>query len=161
MRKLARFWQATEIVVGHEAVAAHWQHLMGDEWPTARRWFRPTTELSTHYPKLEPEPASPLDYRVVCHDEDADGFVGVCPEGTGDRLLRKRNLVLYELDRRKLTGLLAAALDLIPDYAVVPDCPVAYRVGSHRPAAGEQVDVCLSAPPEPADFVDVVPHLIA
>jgi hypothetical protein len=155
MRSPSCLWKALERIPALEAVAALWQCEMGDDWSWGRLLLRPTSKRAHAYPKLDPEPESRLPYNVVCHDDEEDDYVGVCPDGTGIIVLTRAKLTVLELDVGKLCHLIASALSLIADFGQT-DIPYTWRVGARNPLAMHEARVYLSIPPDPREFLDTV-----
>jgi hypothetical protein len=127
--QVRRFWPALERVVGLSAVEAEWRRLLREEleWAQAAGMIRRGGDLAHCYPRASGDP-SPLPYDVVKHGDD--DYVGVCPEGWGSLPLTREQLVLWALDRRRLTEAIAVALGVSPSFE--PDIqPFTSKVGTY------------------------------
>jgi hypothetical protein len=128
------FWQAVESVEGLSAVQAEWRHVLATDWTWAKVLLRPTGEVAAWYPRLDErydDPTWPTrGYDVVCHDEDGDDYVGVCPDGSDNIKLTRAQLAVYALDLETLARWIAAALTLIPDVAEMDGPCRTCRVGT-------------------------------
>lgn len=162
---LGRWWWACDEVFGQEGVAAEWlRALGGDEsawqWTLRHGLVRATGELAMAYPKLDVEPESFEPYDVVCHNEEADDYVGVCPDDTGNIPLTRAQLAVYALDRSRLCAELAAALSLTPDQAEVAGLRHVWRVGAYEAFEAAEAWAYLSLPMSDADLTDAAVRLV-
>lgn len=152
MTTLEHFWSAAGTVTGLSAVRSAWAAALGPDAGWAAPLLRPTAELAGCYPKPQPDPSCPRPYDVVCHDGEADDFVGVCPDDPTDRLpLARADLVVWELDVGRLSAELASALRLVPDFGLVPGLPLTWRVGIWEPIGSAETWVYLTASSDRAD----------
>ena len=152
MKKLTHFWRAIENVVGQEAVRAQWRLAMAGDWEWGGKLLRPAGRLADVYPQLDLSSECPCGYRVICHDEERDDFVGVCSECGGRLKLTLDELVVYELDLRAVAGQIAAAMELVCDFSEAVGIPHTWRVGVYHPLGDAKVWAYLALAPEPAEL---------
>jgi hypothetical protein len=140
---ISRFWRSLESVVGLSAVRAEWGWLLGDELPLVQtaKLLRPTGALATAYPREPGSAFSLLPYRVVHHGED--DYVGVCPDGGESMRLTREQLVLWEVDLRRLAGQLAASISVSAAFEAEV-LPFTSRVGAYA-VGGTAVPIYLTA----------------
>lgn len=134
-RPIRHFWPALESVVGLSAVKAEWAWLLGGElpWALGAGLLACSGEVAGAYPRQPGVSPSPLPYEVVEHGDDE--YVGVCPDGWERVPLTREQLTLWEVDRRRLSGAVAAALSVRA--AFEPGVlPFTSRVGFYHRGAG-------------------------
>jgi hypothetical protein len=126
-------------VVGVSAVEAEWRRLLGEELPHIRSagLLRRSGTLARAYPREPGSAFSLLPYQVVEHGHD--DYVGVCPDGWGNVLLTREQLLLWELDVRRLATEVAAALSVTAAFEA-DVLPFTSRLGSYA-AGGTLVPV--------------------
>ena len=155
MSRLKSSWQAVESVPGLAAVGAEWQSLLGDEFDLFKPFLQPLQIRAQSFPR----PDGGLPYDVVEHGPD--DYVGVCPE-TGDVIALTRNqLVVYELDRRRLASRLVKALAIDTDGGPEEWNGTTVRLGKFTGEAQVCYSAFLAFPHESEDLHVVAAQLIA
>lgn len=158
MRKLVRFWQTLESVLGPAAVAAEWRRLLGPEHDLVRGFLRPCSGLAESYPCADPKNVGTL-HRVVVHGPD--DIVGVCPDGCAPVRLSREDIIVWELHHVALGKAVAEAFGLRHEGMSVDGLPKTARIGTYAPYAGFRFPVYLAVRMEPAEFRQVVDGLLA
>ena len=140
------FWQALEQLVGLSAVKAEWSCLLGGEleWAAGAKLLVASGALATVYPREPGKSPSLLPYDVVMHGDD--DYVGVCPHGWGTVRLTREQLMLWELDVRRLGKEIAGALSVSAAFEADVQ-PFTSRIGFFR-ARGDAVPVYVTLPLE-------------
>jgi hypothetical protein len=128
------------------------------EWATPL--LRPTDELAPCYPKQNANQMSQYSYRVICHNEDNDDFVGICPDDHTDRIrLTREDLIVWELDPIELARRLAECLALSPDAGPVERLPFTYKLGVYEPFAAEETWCYFTLATAPSDVENITAAL--
>ena len=106
MTNLIPFWKLLEARASRTAVIADWQTVAGDSLPAAHTLLRPLDEPATGYPN--PRPHGWL-MKVVRH---TDGTIVAIDERDWENRfeLTPQDIVLYQLDLRKLRMMLCGTL---------------------------------------------------
>jgi len=158
MKPLQQLWQTIESIPGPTAVAATWQELLGTEYEFASSYLRPTGELAASYPRIGNAGCN-IPYTVVEHGPE--DYVGVSPEGGDTITLTRQDLIIYELDRKKLQHAVAGALGIEYEESNVPGLPDTQRIGTYLPCAGYAFPAYLAIPLESSDLTRAVHTLAA
>jgi hypothetical protein len=104
MSNLKRFWTAVESLPSLAAVEAEWHNLLGREFRLVQPFLRATQKLALSFPAED----GIRYYEVIEHTRN--DLVGICNE-TGETIaLSRSQLVVYELDQRRLATQVANAL---------------------------------------------------
>lgn len=126
---------------------AEWRQLLGDEFDIVRQLLRPTIHRVDFYPCPTPG-GDGCPRRVV--DLGEKGLLAVC----GDTQKNCRNieltaadLVVYELDRRRLGLLAVMAMGATPiTFSPVTELRETFRVGEYHPLEGERFPILMCFP---------------
>jgi hypothetical protein len=156
MTTTAPFWTTIEAVPGLATDRLDWRSKLGASWRKAKPYLVETPRLVSAVGCPSPG-GEHCPRRVVRH---ADGSIrAVC--GDPERLCRpldlaERDIRIFEVDRPKLLGDLAAALSLTRKAHGAEDGPIVH-LGDHDVSAGRgfPVFVSLSSPRCPLTVVDV------
>lgn len=142
------------------SVLEEWRQLLGDEFGITRPLLRPTPHRADVFPCPSPG-GNGCPRRVV--ELGGKGLYAVCGDverGCRDIPLKPEEVIVYELDRRKLGLLAVMALGATPiTFAPVASMREMYRVGEHRPWAGDRFPVFLSIQPDHERLRDVASRL--
>lgn len=106
------FWSACESIPGLAAVEAEWRQKAGRDFDVAKTFLKPRQELATCYPCTRKHPCA-CHHQVVDHGNG--NIVAVCccdPQGCDILPLTNADLVIYELNTRKLCAEIGKALSL-------------------------------------------------
>lgn len=145
-------------MVGLAAVQAQWRRVLDEDWEWAKPLLRSTDELAGWFSRE----SHGRNYRVICHDEEKDDYVGVDPENPSERIpLTRADLVVWELDFAELSVLVANALSATVDAGAVPALPYAYRVAVHDPLGVGETWMYLTTSSEPSEVSRSVDGLAA
>jgi len=135
-----RLWQAIERIPGLAAVTQECRSLVGDEYELVEAFRRPKGKLAAGYPCPEPE-GSGCVHAVVEHAPD--DMVAVCrrtPRRCEAIPLRKRDIVVYELNGSVLRASIASTLQITQDEkASLERLPMTFRIGTYFAYAGFRV----------------------
>ncbi len=162
------FWSACEEIPGATAVEAEWRIKAGSGYETAKAFLKPRQELACCYPCTSRPPCT-CHHRVVDHGGGSIVAVCVC-EGQGCRneQLTKTDLVIYELNTRKLCDAIGQALSLAVISAVITQGVVDFspiinttHVGYDQPTMGYSFPVYLTVQNDSDAFYSVVTTLVA
>jgi hypothetical protein len=162
MRRLHKLWRALEALPGLAAERLEWRRLLGDEWLIVEPLFRQTGAVVDRV--WCPSPGGPdCPRRVIQHDDDR--IVGVCgdaPRSCDTIPLTLEDIVVLELDVRRLAQALAAPLGLkaAPSWIREPDI---LELGMHQVAAGQGVPVVLlwaRAPDQVGRAIELLMHAL-
>jgi hypothetical protein len=157
---ISKFWPALEAVVGIAAVKVQWAWLLNEELSgaLATQLLVCNGSVSRVYPREPGKSPSPLPYDVVEH---ANGqFVGVCPDGWDTVPLTHEQLLMWELDRQRLSDAVAAALNVSCCFEANV-LPFTSRVGTYKTSAGLTVPVYLTIGLERAHLTSAAQRLAA
>lgn len=159
MRRLTRLWKALETIPGLTAERLEWQRRLEDEWrvaePLLRRVGRVAEQVSCPSPGGDGCPR-----QVVRHDDGR--IVAVCgdrPKRCDPLSLTIEDVVVWELDVRKLATTLAAIFDL-EGSSTPADHLSTYRIGEHLVVGNRGFPVLLWLPLPMASGADPVAELI-
>lgn len=109
MTKPMSFWQLVELRPSRAAVMAEWTSFAGDALAAVRPLLHPIARCVTAYPD-DRKPGRML--KVVQHADD--GIVAIDAQDWRHRLaLKPEDVVLYQLDLRKLRASLCSALSCV------------------------------------------------
>jgi len=144
-KQISKFWTTLDALIGAGASRHHWTRGLGDELKYVEPFLKPAGNLAMSIDCPSPG-GEGCPRQVVCH---ADGTIrAICgerPKMCADLELVKEDINILELDRRKLTAALAAALSLTPPTKTPPLAPV-MRIGAHDIFAGSGIPVFLTIP---------------
>jgi hypothetical protein len=161
MRPLRRLWPALEALPGLAAVTEEWKDRFGEDFDAGRDLLRLTNRRAEAYPCPSPGGVG-CPRRVVDHGDGR--IVAVCGDGPKrcDRLvLTKRDIVIHELDARKLCVATAVAFGVDPAFDEITGLRRTYRVGDYHPEAGKRFPIFLTIPMDHALLRDVAARLCA
>ncbi len=159
MRQLVRLWPALEAIPGTAAVEAQWRELLDGEYDVLMPYLQPAATLAASFPRLGGGYQG-LPYSVVEHGPD--DYAGVCPDSGDVIALIRSDLVVYELDCRRLTRSLATALGFRhQDDAPAGLPPATHLVGAYQPCAGYSFPVYLTIPLESRTLTRTICALVA
>lgn len=156
-----RFWTALESVPGIAAVPAEWKLLLGEEYESARRFFRPDGRIATSYPCTRSDNCG-CTHGIILHAPD--DIVAVCrcePRRCEPFALTREDILVYEVDRQAVSNAVATALGAEPEHAAVPGLPLTWSTGTYSPYAGFRFPVYLAIQMEPEDLGRVIDALAA
>jgi hypothetical protein len=147
MPPLQKLWQSLEEIPGTEAVLAEWRSRLGGDFQSVQSLLRKSDRLAGCYPAGADQT---LPYRVVKHGND--DFVGVPTDGGETLCLKREDVVIHLLDRRRLAKEIATAFGFTPEFADFQESPVTWRIGTALAAGGTPVAVHLVLPIESEDL---------
>jgi hypothetical protein len=146
-----RFWPALEAVPGLAAVRAEWEHHTG-AFEQVKPFLRVQVGRARWFPNFD----GGLPFEV--HDHGQGEIVGVCAETGRTIPLTPAQLIVYELDRRRLGSTVAAVLGI---EAGGTDPGTTTHLGHFTSAAQTRYGCFLTIPTESADVQVVATRLIA
>ena len=161
MRRLSRFWSGLEAVSGLAAVSVEWQEAWGQEYDVGRAFLRPTGQLAASYPCPHPG-GEECPRGVVVHGEQ--DIVAVCravPRQCDDVTLTKADVVVWELDWRKLGTAIGRALGLTAPHRPRQVLPGTMRLGWHYLVGGKRVAGYLTIQHEAQALSAILSRLLA
>ncbi len=150
-------WQCLDQVEGLSAAFIHWEHAFEGAFHAFEPYLRPTSRRATRIPC--PTPCEKTCYRHVIEHAPND-WVAACPEGLPALPLSKQDILVYEVNVRKLCGTLAYALHIEPGYEPILGLPKAWRLGIYSATPMERTPVFLSLYREPASFKRIAVELL-
>ena len=159
MRPLRQLWRSLEHVQGLSAAAIEWRRWLGEEWDAARHLLKPRGQRVATVSCPSPG-GDGCPRRVVVHDDGA--VVAVCqdrPRSCDTLVLQPEDVMAFDVDLRKLSGLLAMALALEPAFLVVTGQSRLWRVGRHEVAAGAGFPVFITIQATSAAYDAVISGL--
>jgi hypothetical protein len=156
MHTLVNFWKSLEHVLGLADVPAAWRAQLDSEFDHVQAFLRPRGGLATYFPRLEKSPFE--DFEVITLGPD--DHVGVCAE-TGERKkLTTADITIHEIDQRRLSQQIAAALGC--EFQPAPmNLPRSSRLGDYVVAGGQRHPVYLTMPLDPRSLRSVIDRLVA
>lgn len=161
MRPLRRLWPALEVLPGLAAVTEEWKDRFGEDFDAGRELLRLTNRRAKAYPCPSPGGVG-CPRHVVDHGDG--GIVAVCgddPKRCDRLILTKRDIVIHELDARKLCVAAAVAFGIDPAFDEITGLRQTYRVGDYHPEAGKRFPVFLTIPVDHGLLRDVAARLCA
>jgi len=96
--------------------------------------------------------------RVVEHSRN--DLVGVCIECLPPISLTPLDVLIYEIDARRIGDALARALHIEPGIEPVAEVPLVWRLGVYAATPANRIPVLLSLCSEPADLHDIAGSLL-
>lgn len=161
MRKLKKFWSALEETPILQGVTVSWREAVGEDMDVLAQFLRPLPELAMTYPCPEPG-GDGCPRGVVVHGPD--DIVAVCrrdPPSCETLHLRRADLVVYELDLRKLADCIRQTLGFAGSRlpAPVDGLPRTLHIGDYRPAPGSSFAVYLTVQYEEDTVTEIVERL--
>ncbi len=154
------FWHALEAVPGLSAVSAEWRTRFGDEYESAKTFFRPNGKRAASHPCTVPGGCG-CAHEVVEHGPDDIVAVCRCGSGCGTFPLKASYITVYELDPTAFYGAVAGAFKLMGETESAPELHQTTRIGFYSPYAGICFPVYLTIQLEPGDFDHVVNGLMS
>lgn len=150
-------WEVLESLPGPAAVEAQWRRFLKQGLDFLRPLLTPGQERARSYPRLD-GPEWALPYRVVEHGPDE--YVGVCPDSTETVPLKKRDLVVYELNKDMLCQRIAVALELDTAGQLPRWQPPTAYLGAAVARNGRRTPVYLAVPLSSDSFQAAVSRLV-
>ncbi|WP_372624705.1 hypothetical protein [Falsiroseomonas sp.] len=143
MRRLPRFWAALNAIPGWAADGLAWREQLGDEWPLASRYLRPTGRMVLAV--ACPSPGGDGCPRTVVRLPDGRlrAVCGESPRACDDLELLDTDAAVLALDRARLAGEISAALDAPSDGTGPPRRSALVPIGRHAVAAGISCPIVL------------------
>jgi len=160
MRRLSRFWLGLEALPGLAGVCVEWRETWGREWDIGQAFLRATSELARTYPCPSPG-GDGCPRGVVMHDEQ--DIIAVCrstPRQCDDVKLTKADVVVWELDWRKLGTAIGTALGLTAPRRPRQVLPGTMRLGWCSAANGKRAAVYLTIQHEPKALSAMLSRLL-
>ena len=161
MRRLYRLWPALEALPGLAAVTEEWKDRLADDFNASRDLLRLTNRRAEAYPCPSPG-GTGCPRHVVDHGKG--GIIAVCgddPKRCDRLVLTKRDIVIHELDARKLCVAAAVAFGVDPAFDQITGLRRTFRVGDYHPEAGKRFPIFLTIPMDHALLRDVAARLCA
>ena len=161
MRKLQKFWSALEGTPILQGVTVSWREAVGEYMDVLAQFLRPLPELATTYPCPAPG-GDGCPRGVVVHGPE--DIVAVCrrdPPSCETLHLTRSDLVVYELDLRKLADCIRRVLGFTGSRppAPVDGLPTTLHIGDYRPAPGSSFAVYLTVQFEDDAVTEIVERL--
>lgn len=147
MHILPRFWKALDEVPGTATDGWDWRERLGEEWPLASRYLRPTGRMIEAFQC--PSPGGDGCPRAVIKLPDGRlrAVCGGSPRACDDIDLEPQDVAVLALDRAKFVKDLSAALEAPQRVAVARRRGAAViPVGRHAVAAGVDMPVVVAIP---------------
>ncbi|WDI40484.1 hypothetical protein [Bremerella sp. P1] len=145
--KSHRLWRALDQVPLGQAVLTEWESLLGSDFDSTRSLLGSADKIAGYYPAPN---SRDLPWRVVEHCQD--DFVAVCDQ-SGDTIpLRRRDVVVFSLDFRRLAKELAAAFEFAPAFDPIHGVPRCWRVGTMAKSGAPALPVHLVVPAGSGDL---------
>lgn len=161
MRKKRSFWSACEAIPGLAAVAAEWCMKSGEQFDAAKVFLKPRQSPATSIPCPAKEPCG-CYHEIVRHDDGRIAAVCCCePRSCDVAYASSADLVVYELDRKKLHQFVGKALSLRLSETTLQDLRKTTQVGFDSPLAGRDFPVFMTVQCNAEGFHDVVSTLRA
>jgi hypothetical protein len=154
MKNLVKFLNALERLPSLAAVADEWRTLVGVEFDLIKPFLRVRRGHAESYPRFD----GALPYEVVEHGDD--DYVGVCRESHVTIRLTKEQLIIHELDRRRFSRSLTAALGIDRQEATADVCGTTLSLGRFISPSQVAYDCILAFPQEAADLDATAARLI-
>ena len=144
-----RFWRALELLPTGAAAQYEWDQLLNGEQPSIAPWLRRRQERATTI-RCPRKPACGCRHAIIRHsDED---IVAVCqcePQGCATFKVEATDLLISELDYRRLAEGISASLSLDPGFLHHEDFGHSYQIGQFHPQEGFEFPVVLIIATEP------------
>jgi hypothetical protein len=160
MKKLKRFWRAFEEPYGVLGVREEWRRHLGAELAAASPFLRKLKEPSATYP-CPRRGGDGCPRRVVIHGpEDIVAVCGCVPKECDTLKLKREDIAVYELDRKRFCGFLAESLGMTPVAEAVGPRDRVWHVGSLAVTATDHRPVFLVASPSRSSFDGAIGSLL-
>jgi hypothetical protein len=159
MNRSRNLWHALEAIPALAAVEAEWRAQIGSQYESAKAFLRPNGKIAQSYPCTIPRGCG-CEHEIVKHGPEDIVAVCRCERGCETFSLNSSEIVLYELDRSALDGMLVEGLGLLPDSDTRTDLYGTTRIGVYVPYAGYRFPVFLTIQIEPTDFSEIVDGLL-
>lgn len=143
MRKKKSFWSACESIPGLAAVEAEWKLKSGGDLGAARAFLRPRQVLATSMPCPVDRPCDRTG-RIVVQDGGLTSIWCSDPLNCEVAHITAQDLVVYELDIRKLHQAIGKVLSLQMSEATVTGLRKTTQIGFDSPLAGHDFPVFLT-----------------
>lgn len=144
-----RFWRALELLPTGAAAQYEWDHLLDGEQPVIAPWLRRRQERasSIRCPRI---PACGCRHSIVQHSSSE--LVAVCQcesRGCATVKVSADELLVLELDFRRLADGISSLLSLDPGLLHHEDFGHSYQIGTFHPQEGFEFPVVLTIASEP------------
>lgn len=147
MVKSHMLWRALDHVPLGQAVLIEWESLLGSDFDSTRSLLGSADKIAGYYPAPNP---NEFPWRVVEHGHD--DFVAVS-DHSGDTIpLRKRDVIVFSLDFRRLSKELAAAFEFAPAFDPIDGVTRCWRIGTMAQANAPSLPVHLVIPAGSGDL---------
>ncbi len=148
---LNKLWSTCEKIFSLNATLSEWQMAARDQFPLLRPLLRPTDKKALCY--ACPSPGGEGCPRHIISTKK--GILAVC--GDQARLcntlrLNPEDIIVYELDQRKVTEVIARILGIPHGFAEISGLSQTWQVGDYHPAAGHRCPIFLTITTEQADL---------
>ena len=157
MKKKHSPWRRLERIEGLSATLPQWRQVLGRSFNAFEPFLRPTSRRASAVPCSTP--CDDACYRRVVEHSRND-LVGVCIEGLPPISLTPTDVLIYEIDARKVGDALARALHIEPGIEPVGEVPLVWRLGVYAATPANRIPVLLSLCSEPADLHDIAQSLL-
>ncbi len=155
------FWSTLDRSPGQFNILPEWRRRLGSDFEIVSLLFRPTDyrakSVSCPSPGGSGCPRRVVDYGdgeiiAVCNDED---------EGCDDITLSPEDIIVHELDHRKLTVIVARALEIRPTFSPLDGFFQTFKVGDINPGGSRRFPVFLTIQLDANALRDVTSRLLA
>ena len=141
MKTLNRFWSGLETLPGPSGVLAEWERVWRKDMEVGRTFLRLTDQLAATYPC--PSPGGDGCPRGVVRHGGQD-IIAVCrsrPRQCDTLALTKADIVIYELDWKRLGAAISKALNLTSPQRPTTTTPLTARIGWYGLGGGSRAAV--------------------
>jgi len=157
MERLEHFWPALEAVPGRTLTLGEWRTIFGADYDVGERFLRPTARYAQSLPCGRNGSAACLR-RVVEHGPD--DLVAVCgesPRACDSTPVTKDELLLYEVEVRRLAEDLSQILGLAPRFDGLGHAT--WSLGEYPAVGTRRISVLLAIPNSSAELSRITARL--
>jgi hypothetical protein len=104
----ASLWHSLEVLSTQAALLIEWEQALGEDFPAARAFLRPTQQQTGSYPCVHPISCG-CRHRVIVESAEDASAVCDCEEGCEPILLGTLDLVVYAVDSSALSAAIRQA----------------------------------------------------
>jgi len=160
MNPCTQLWQGIERSRGLPSTEITWRERLGDAYALAQPLLRPTGELASAYP-CTVEFGCEYPHNVIIYAPDDIVAACGCELDCETIDLQRSDIVLYEMDRARLDGMVSAAMGLARETDTNGLPRGTTRLGTHSPYAGFRFPVYLTVQSDVEDFEKTVNDALA
>ena len=160
-RNLTKLWRALERIFSLNATLSEWHEQAGNDFSLLPLFLRPTNNYALCF--ACPSPGGEGCPRQIVETREGQ-ILAVC--GDQSQLcktlqLEPKDIIVHELNPRKLTEMIALTLGVAHEFSELADYSQTWQVGNHNPAPNRRYPIYLSIATRQEDLQHTANRLFA